>query len=127
MLHVDPRPETPTADLVREALLDAKELLQAEVELARDELRLEIRRAKASAFALAAAAGALLLGVVMLIVGVALAIHTGPLPALLFGAGFVVIGAIAGVLGFGRIPRRPLIGTRARLRTDVRLLKERVA
>src|SRR5690606_28313954 len=39
MLHVDPRPETPTADLVREALLDAKELLQAEVELARDELR----------------------------------------------------------------------------------------
>jgi len=124
MVHLDPRPDTPTADLVKEALLDARELLQAEVELARDELRREIRRAKASAITLGIALGAALIGVALLLVGICLAISRGPLPPLLFGAGFLVLAAIAAVLGYSALPKQPLPATRARLEADARILKE---
>lgn len=127
MVHVDPRPDTPTADLVREAILDARELLQAEVELAKDEVRQELRRAKAAAIVLGIAAAAAVIGLALLLVGVCLAISRGPLPALLFGAGFLVVAAIAGVLGYGSLPRHPLSATRARLEVDARILKERLA
>src|SRR5262245_17285280 len=115
MAHIDPRPDTPTAELVREAILDAKELLQTEVELAKDELRQEIRQAKASAMALGLAAAGALLGIVMILVGVALAIDVGPLPALLIGIGLLVVGAVAGAFGYSRLPKQPLTETRARL------------
>jgi uncharacterized membrane protein YqjE len=126
MAHIDPRPETSTADLVREAILDAKELLQAEVELAKDEMRTEIRHAKSTAIAMGVAAACTLLGLAMVLVGIALAIDVEPLPALLIGIGLLVVGIIAGLFGYERLPKQPLPATRARLETDVRLLKEHI-
>lgn len=126
MAHIDPRPDTPTADLVREAILDAKELLQAEVDLAKDEMRTELRQLKSTAVTMGIAAACALLGTAQILVGVALAIDMGPLAALLMGAGLLVVGIIAGVIGYERLPKQTLPATRARLETDARMLKEHI-
>jgi VIT1/CCC1 family predicted Fe2+/Mn2+ transporter len=127
MMQVDPRPDSSTTDLVREALVEAKELLQVEVALARDEMTQEINRVKRSAIALGAAVGAGVLGVAMVLVAIALAISPGPMPALLIGLSLLVLAVILGVLGYGNVPKQPLVRTRSRLSTDARLLKEHVA
>lgn len=127
MMQLDPRPESSTAELVREALLEARELMQVEIELARDEITQEIDRTKKSAIALGVAAAAGLLGVAMLLVSIALGISRGPLPALLIGLGLLVVAIVVGVFGYGKVPKKPLMMTRGRLGTDVRLLKEGVA
>ena len=104
------RPEPSTADLMREVIDEAKELVTIEIALARDEARREIDAAKASAIALGAAA---------------LAIDVGWLPPLVIGLLLLVGAAIAGLVGYRGVPRRPLPDTRRRIGTDVRLLKER--
>jgi hypothetical protein len=126
-MQVDPRPESSTADLVKEALVEAKELMQVEIALARDEMVQEIDRAKKSAIALGAAAAAGLLGVAMILVAIALALSRGPMPALLIGLGLLVVAIVAGILGYGGVPKAPLQMTRGRLGTDARVLKEHVA
>jgi uncharacterized membrane protein YqjE len=123
MQHVEPGPATPTVALVKEAILDTRELVQTEIALAKTELRQELAQAKAAAFAVGFAAAAALIGLAVLVVGVSLAIDRGPLPALLFGAGFLVVAAIAFVLGYSRAPKRPLPRTLSRVQTDVRMLK----
>ena len=127
MQHVEPGPTTPTVDLVKEAILDTRELVQTEIALAKNEMREEIRQAKLAAFALGTAAGAALIGIILIIVAIALAINVGPLPALLIGLGFLVIAAIALVIGYNRVPKDPMLRTRARVETDVRILKEHLA
>lgn len=126
MAHVEPRPEASTAELVKEAILEAKELMQTEVELAKDEVRRELVAVKSSAIALGAAAAAAILGLAMLLVAIALAIFPGPLPALFIGLGLLVVAAIAGWFGYAHLPKKPLEKTRGRLETDVRILKERI-
>jgi uncharacterized membrane protein YqjE len=127
MLHADPRPETPTADLVKEAIQDARELVQVEIELAKDDLRREARRLRASAIVLGVAAATAFIGLVMVIVAISLAIGRGPLPALIIGLSFLAVAAIAAVFGVSHVPKKPLERTRARLETDVKALKEGIA
>lgn len=124
MQHVEPGPATSTVDLFKEAILDTRELVQTEVALAKNEIREELRRSMRAGIALGVAAAAGLVGLTMVLVAIALAIDLGPLPALIFGLGFLVIAAIAVVLGYNRIPKQPLPRTRTRLETDVRILKE---
>ncbi|WP_438006306.1 phage holin family protein [Sorangium sp. So ce321] len=126
MRQVDPRPESSTTDLVKEAIVEARQLIEVEVALARDEINQEISQAKTSGVALGAAAAAALLGVALVLVAIALAISPGPLPALLMGLGLVVLAVVVGVVGYGRVPKRPLERTRGRLGSDVRLVRERV-
>lgn len=124
MQHVDPGPATPTVDLFKEAILDTRELVQTEVALAKNEIRDELQHAKRAAIGLGTAAAAALVGLTLVVVAIALAIQVGPLPVLIFGIGFLVVAAIAAVLGYNRIPKQPLPRTRSRLETDVRVLKE---
>lgn len=121
------RHEPSTADLMREVIDEAKELVTIEIALARDEARREIDAVKASAIALGAAAAAALLGLALVLVAVALAIDVGWLPPLVIGLLLLVGAAIAGLVGYRGVPRRPLPDTRRRIGTDVRLLKERAA
>jgi uncharacterized membrane protein YqjE len=127
MMPLDPRPESSTAELVREALLEARELVQVEVALARDEITEELERTKKSAIALGAAAAAGLLGVAMILVAIVLAISPRPLTALLIGLGLLAVAILVGAFGVERVPKEPLVMTRSRLETDIRLLKEHVA
>lgn len=127
MMQVDRRPELSTADLVKEALAEAKELMQVEVALARDEINQEISRAKTSGIAIGAAAATALLGLSLVLVAIALAIAPAPLPALLIGLGLLAVAIAVGLVGYGRAPKKPLERTRGRLEADVRRLRERVA
>lgn len=124
MQHVDPGPATPTVDLFKEAILDTRELVQTEVALAKNEIREELQRSKRAGIVLGIAAAAALVGLTLVLVAIALAIQLGPLPALIFGLGFLVVAAIAFVLGYNRVPWQALPRTRSRLETDVRILKE---
>lgn len=127
MEHVEPGPSTPTVDLVKEAILDTRELMMTEIELAKNELREELQRAKVAAIALGAAGGAAFIGLTMIIVSIALAIELSWLPAFLIGLGLLVAAAIGVVVGYSRVPKKPLPRTIERVKTDVRILKERIA
>jgi len=127
MQHVEPSPSTPTVDLVKEAILDTRELLLTEIELAKNELRQEMQRAKVAAIAMGAAAGAAFIGLTMIVVSIALAIELSWLPAFLIGLGLLVFAAIAGVVGYSRVPKKAMPRTLERVKTDVRILKEHIA
>ncbi|WP_437674733.1 phage holin family protein [Sorangium sp. So ce131] len=127
MRQVDPRPESSTADLVKEAIAEAKELMQVEVALARDEISEEIAWAKRSGIALGVAVAAALIGLALVLVALALSISPSPIPALLLGLGFVVLAVVVGLVGYTRAPKRPLERTQERVAADVRVLREHVA
>lgn len=126
-----PRPDLraglSTADLMREAIDELRSLLRAEVALARDELRREVERAKAAALSMAVAAllGVLALGA--LFIAFAIYIFPSALPALIVGLALLIGAAVAAAVGVTLRPRDPLHETRDRLRTDVQVLKERIA
>gem|GEM_PF-1148202 len=119
--------EASTVDLVKEALDEAKELVRLEVELAKEEVREEVKQVRNAsiAFAVAAAAGLL----VLCLLGVALVLALGgtALAALGVAGGFLVLGAAAGWTAYGMLPKKPLEKTRNRLQADVNQLKEHIA
>lgn len=112
--------------LVREAIEDARTLLRAEIDLARDELRRDLDRARNAGVMLGAAAVAAMVGLTMLFVALALAIHVGWLPALAIGVVLLAGAGATGYAGYKALPTKPLDETRKRLETDVQMLKERV-
>jgi len=123
----DPRPEASAAQLVREAIDETRQLVKLEVELAKDEMRLELADAKKSAIMFGVAAVAALLAAAMMFVALALAIFPGPIPALVIGIVLVAAAAILGLVGFRKAPKKPLEKTRRRLETDVQVVKEGMA
>ena len=133
MSNVHPPPErlaleeASTADLVREALDEAKELVRIEIEIAKNEVEKEIAQAKKAAvgFGVALAAGVLVL--CLLAVALVLALGGTALAALGVAGGLLVIGGIAGFAGYSLLPKKPLETTRHRLKSDVTQLKEHIA
>lgn len=119
--------EASTADLIREALDEAKELLRVEVQIAKSEVEGQIAKAKGAAIGLGIAAGAALVVINMLAVALILALGGTPVVALLVALGFLVVAGIAGAVGYGLLPTKPLERTRHRLTTEVKQLKERIA
>jgi hypothetical protein len=127
MAQMNPRMQLSTAELVKEALDEGKELVKLEVALAKAEMRREVAAVKASAIAFGVAAVTAILGLSLLLVALALQIDLGPVPALVIGIVLVVAAAIAGLVGYKALPRKPLDYTKRRLETDVHMLKEHVA
>ena len=133
MSNVQPPPErlaleeASTADLVREALDEAKELVRIEIEIAKNEVEKEIAQAKKAAvgFGVALAAGVLVL--CLLAVALVLALGGTPLAALGVAGGLLVIGGAAAFAGYSLLPKKPLEVTRHRLKSDVTQLKEHIA
>ncbi len=121
-----PMDDAPTGELLRAAIEDARELVQLEVSLARDEMKEEMHAGIQAAIAFGVSGACALLVVAMICVAIILAIGS-PVVALLFGLGFLVISAIAGAVGYARLPKKPLQPTRTRLERDVQQLKEHVA
>jgi uncharacterized membrane protein YqjE len=119
--------EASTVDLVREALDELKELVKIETQMAQTEVKLEIARAKRAAIGLGIAAVVAVLVLCMLAVALVLALGGTPLAALGVAGGLLVLGAIAGLVGYSMLPTNPLERTRARLKTDVSQLKEHIA
>lgn len=122
-----PQEHEPTAELFREAVDETRELVRLEVELAKEELREEIGRAKIGAIALGAGGGLALSGVTMFFVTIAMAFTMEWLAALIIGGILVVMAGVLALGGYKALPKRPLEQTKERIETDLKQLKERVA
>ena len=122
----DPLDQLSAADLVSRTLADAKQLARAELELAKQDLRTEAKAAIRSAGALLGAFACALLMLACLVMALVLTVGGAKL-ALGLGAGFLVLGAIAAILGYKAIPKQPLEVTRRRVANDVDRLKEHMA
>ena len=121
----DPLSNASTTELVKQALDEAKQLVRLEVELAKDEMRREVKEAKASAIALgvAAMAGVLLLATLIAVLVVAI----GPIGGLVVAGVLAVLGGLCAFAGYKMLPKKPLHDTRKRIERDVHGLKERMA
>ncbi len=119
--------EASTADLVREAMDEAKELVRLEVALAKEEVKEELKEVEHAAISFGVAAGASVIVLCLLAVAIVLAFGGTVLAALLVAAAFLVVAGIAGYLGYGLLPKKPMEKTRHRLENDVNQLKEHIA
>lgn len=126
-----PNPATPdeasTADLVREAVEEGRELVRLEVALAKEEMKIELKQLERAAISGGVAVAASLLSLSSLAVAVILAFGATVLAALLVALGFVVVAGAAGLAGYGMLPKVPLEKTRHRFETDLSQLKEHIA
>lgn len=123
----DLQDEVSTVDLVKEAVGEARVLLRTEFALAKEEIRREMTGVRISAISFSVTAVLAFLGVSMLLIAWALAFFPNPIPSLIAGGVLLAGAAIAGLVGYRSVPKRPLEDTRARLETDVQIMKERLA
>jgi uncharacterized membrane protein YqjE len=121
--------DLPTRDLLRGIVSDAGELIRAEIQLAKAELRANLHASVTMAKGMVAAAVLALIGVTLLLVTVIFAL-ANVLPG--WAAALIVSGVVLAAAGisFGvawakRI-RQPLARTRDQLKEDVRWAKERL-
>lgn len=121
-----PRDELSTTTLVKEAMDEAKELVRVEVQLAKDEVRAEVKKAEGAAIGFGVAAACSLSCLTMLAVALVLALGGTAVAALIVAGGFLVMCAVAAFVGYSLVPKKPLDDTRKRLETDVQQLKEHV-
>jgi hypothetical protein len=116
--------------LISEITGKASLLARKEIELAKAEIRADFGAQLGMVKALSIAAIAALLGLNLLFVAGVLALALtipGWLAALLVGGALIVVGAIAGYVGYRRMVTKPLAVTRQTLKEDVRWVKERLA
>jgi uncharacterized membrane protein YqjE len=132
---VPPRPDPlrgmRTRELVTELARKASLLARKEVELARAEIKEDVRREVKMAGGLGVAGLCALFAVQLMLVAVVLAlmqaeILPGWAAALIVAAVVLAVGAGAGLWGWGRRVRKPLDTTRRSLQDDVRWAKEQL-
>jgi len=119
--------EASTTDLVREVLDETKELVRIQVELAKNEVQLEIRQAKKAAIGFGVASAAAILFLSALVVALVLALGGTPLAAVGVAVALLVIAGVVGYLAYAALPKKPLERTRDRVTNDVRELKVHIA
>jgi hypothetical protein len=119
--------EEPTAELIREALDETRDLVRLEVALAREELKAEIAHAKLAGISLGSAAAAAVAAFTMFLVAIALAFRWSWLAALIIAGILLFLSGAMGFAGWISLPKRPMTQTRDRIESDLRQLRERVA
>ena len=113
-----------TAELVKEAVDEAKQLVRIEAALAKEELKKDAKEAEGAGIAMGAAVA---LGSVCLsLVGVAIVLAVGatPVAALIVAACFLVAAGAASAIAYALAPKKPLEHTVERAEKDLRQLKE---
>jgi hypothetical protein len=117
-------------ELIGYTIESATQLAKKEIELAKAELRADIRKEVAMAKGLGVAGLCVIWAVSLMLVAGALALGL-VLPewaaALIVAAGVLAVGTIAGVIGWGKRVKQPLEATRRTLKEDVLWAKERLA
>ncbi len=119
--------EESTADLVRQAIDEGRELVRLEIALAKEEVKEELKQVQHAAIGMAIALASSVLVLCLLAVALVLALGGTAIVALLVALGFLVVGGLAALLGYGTLPKMPLERTRGRLEKDVNQLKEHIA
>lgn len=124
MTTLDPRPEVSTVELVKETVEEARQLVKTEVALAREEALRQLNEAKRVAIVMSTAVVVAILGLSMLLVAMVLAIAPQPLTALITGLLLLMLAAVAALVGYSYLPKKPLEQTQDRLQEDAQILKE---
>jgi uncharacterized membrane protein YqjE len=115
-----------TSELVKQVLVEARELVTLEVRIARAELREELERTRRAAIAFGVAFSVVLLALAAFVVALILAFGGTVLAALLVGAALSVVGAIAVGIAVASVPKSVLDRTRAHVKQDATVLREHV-
>ena len=123
----DPLEEASTAELVKDAFAEARELVKLEVDLAKNEVKAEVKKLEHVAIGFGVALVFALLFLAMLSVALVVALGGTAVAAVVVGLVYAVIAAGAAWYGYDKLPHKPLDRTRERLRSDFRQLKEHVA
>lgn len=126
-MNTQPPEEASVADLVRDAIGDARELIRVEVELARQELKKEAAAAQRAAIGFGVALAAGIIALALFAVALVFALGGTAAAAAGVGAAFVLVAAVAGGLAYGALPKSPFEQTRARVQADVQQIKESLA
>jgi hypothetical protein len=134
-VHRQPTVHRPLADvparfLVQQTIQQAKQLVQKEVELAKAEVKADLKREVGMVKALAVASICALCGLNLLLVALATTLAAsmpGWAAVLIVAAGVLAVGAVFAVVGWSKRVRTPLARTRKSLKEDLRWLKERTA
>jgi Flp pilus assembly protein TadB len=109
-----------TAELVRHAIEEARLLARAEVLHAKKELQEELKAARTAGILLGAGAVLALVGLCALFIAVGLALPLAAwLGVLLVGLAVLVAGGVLALMGSKRLPKKPLVHTQERLKTDL--------
>jgi hypothetical protein len=119
-----------TPALVEKILKDASELAKAQVDLARVELRADVKAEVAAAKELSVGALAAFVGVNLLLVTAILALAIvlpGWAAGLIVSGVVIVVAAVAAGMGWGKRVRVPMRRSRREVKEDVRWTKEKVA
>jgi hypothetical protein len=121
-----------TRDLVTELARKASELARKEVALAKSEVKEDLRAEIRMASGLGVAGVCALLTLQMLLVALALGlaeadVMSGWLAALVIAGVVLLIGTVAGWIGWMKRVRKPLDATRRSLEENVQWVKERMA
>ena len=117
-----------TSELVRLALGEAQLLARAEVLHAKEEIRGELKAAKASGILIGAGSAAALCAVAVLLVALGLLIPLAePLAVALVGVAVLVVSGGLALAGVRKLPRKPLPKTQERLKRDVAIARERLS
>jgi uncharacterized membrane protein YqjE len=118
----------PTPDLLQQISSDAKSLVQLEVELAKEEARVDVK--KEIDLAKGAVVGALcaIFGLNMLLIACvfALAPESAPMVAAIIGVVLLLIGGGAAFIGWKRAEMNPLHTTRNTLKEDLEWAKRQL-
>lgn len=116
--------EASTAELVRGALDEARELVALEIALARAEIEEDIARARVGAILLGLAGGSGIVAVAMLVVGLALLTGAPWIASFAFAVVFGVAAVALARRGKALVPTSLLPRTRERVSRDVAEIKE---
>jgi uncharacterized membrane protein YqjE len=130
--RIEPLRQMQTRELVTEAGRKASLLVKKEIELAKAELRAQVRSEIKMASGLGVAGLCALIGLEMLLVALALGLmEAGVLPgwaaALVIAGVVLAIGAAAGLWGWAKRVRKPLETTQRSVKEDVRWAREQMA
>jgi uncharacterized membrane protein YqjE len=128
----DPLRRMPTKELVTELARKASALARKEVELAKAEVKDDVRSSVRMAGGLGVAGVCALVTLQLLLVALVFALAEGGVmpgwaAALLVAAVVLAIGTIAGLWGWAKRVRKPLDTTRRSVKENVRWAKERMA
>ncbi len=116
-----------TADLVKQALLEAKELVELEIQLAREEVHAELLQLKRAAIFGGVAVAAALLTASTAIVALVLALGGAALYAGIAAGLLLVVALGCAWYAYATLPKVPLERTRRRVKADIHQLKEHAA
>jgi len=113
-----------SADLVKELSSNVTLLVQRQVKLATLELKEELKQGKSTASLLTVAGLLAYAGVVLLLMAAALGLGTALggrdwLGAIIVGGVLLVAATVPGLVGYRRLPRKPLARTRAELSKEI--------